>query len=177
MESKLYDIEKLKYPIGKFIKPTVIDKIIIDSWINDIENLPAQIKATLAKLSIAELQKPYRPDGWTKIQVINHIADSHMNALIRIKLALTENSPTIKPYNQNGWANLEDGKNTPIEISLAIIEGVHYRLALLLRSLVDVDFEKVFIHPEYKIEYKIKESIGTYAWHGKHHLKHLEQVW
>jgi hypothetical protein len=177
MTNKLFDLEKLKYPIGKFTIPTQFDQDTINKWIADIEELPIQLKNAIARLSKSDLEKPYRPNAWTKNQVINHIADSHMNGLIRVKLALTENKPIIKPYDQDQWANLEDGKNTPIEISLGIIEGVHYRWASLLKSLSEIDLERSFIHPEYKIEYKIKENIGLYAWHGRHHLMHIKQIW
>ena len=155
--------------------PDRIDTTILNGWISDLENLPSQLKNAVAKLNEAALQKPYRPGGWTKKQVINHIADSHSNGFIRMKLALTEDKPIVKPYVQNLWAELEDGKNTPVEVSISIIEGVHYRWVLLLKSLSESELSRTFIHPEYNLEYSIKASTGNYAWHGKHHLMHILQ--
>ena len=155
--------------------PDRIDTTILNGWISDLENLPSQLKNAVAKLNEAALQKPYRSGGWTKKQVINHIADSHCNGFMRTKLALTEDKPIIKPYTQNLWAELEDGKNSPVEVSLSIIEGVHHRWVLLVKSLSESELNRTFIHPEYNLEYSIKASAGNYAWHGKHHLMHILQ--
>jgi DinB family protein len=122
------------------------------------------------------MEKSYRPEGWNGKQIINHIADSHMNALIRMKLALTEDKPIIKPYDQDKWASLEDAKNTPVEISLSLIEGIHQRFTILLNTLTQNDLQRAYIHPEYNKEFKLDEMIALYAWHGRQHYEHLKII-
>ena len=119
------------------------------------------------------MDTPYRPDGWTVRQVIHHCAESHMNCYIRIKWALTENNPVIKPYDENLWSELPDNLNMPIQPTLILLEGLHFRLAYIMRNLSPSELEKSFIHPENNSEYRIKQLIGTYAWHGNHHLAHI----
>ena len=129
-----------------------------------------------AGLTEAQLDTPYRPEGWTIRQVIHHCADSHMNALTRLKLTLTEDQPVIKPYFQDRWVELHDTKNMPIQPSLKMIEGIHARWAVLLNNLTDQELEKSFIHPEYGKTIKIIENIGNYAWHSNHHLAHITET-
>ena len=124
-------------------------------------------------LSDEQLNTPYRPEGWTIRQVVHHCADSHMNALIRFKLALTEDTPTVKPYLEDRWSELPDSKSTRIDSSIKILEGVHERLSLLLKSLTQSDLEREFIHPEHGRKILVKENIGLYAWHCDHHLAHI----
>lgn len=168
------DIEKLKFPIGKFIKPEIITNEIRESYLLDLEVLPSQIKKETDGLSKEEMQKCYRPNGWNIIQLVHHLADSHLNCLIRLKWALTEENPTIKPYNQNEWAKLADANVFPINDSLSILEGVHNKLLVLLNSLSKNDLNKTYVHPEYNVTRNIDETIGLYAWHGKHHLEHIK---
>jgi len=121
------DLENLKYPIGKFEKPSMISQSQMEIWINAIEAFPKKLKEEINHLTESQLQRQYRPNGWSIRQVVNHCADSHMNSFIRFKLALTEETPTIKPYLENLWAELPDSKNYPIESSLKILEGLHKR--------------------------------------------------
>lgn len=167
------DIEKLKFPIGKFEKPTIITKDILTKWISDISTFPIRLLNEVVDLTDEQLDTQYRPNGWTIRQVIHHCADSHMNSLIRLKLALTEDQPTIKPYFEERWAELLDTKNMPIQPSLKMIEGIHERWAVLLNNLTDEQYGRIFIHPEHGKTFRVDENIGVYAWHCNHHLAHI----
>ncbi len=169
-------MEKLQYPIGKFTKPDAISPDDVSNWIVDIEQFPQVLKKLSASLTKEQLQWIYRPDGWSIKQVIHHCADSHMNSFIRFKLALTEDTPTIKPYDEAKWATLIDGTEDSIVASLQIIEGVHYRWVLLLKSLNKEDLKRHFMHPETKRMYSLEEATGLYAWHCNHHLAHIKQA-
>lgn len=167
---------KLRFPIGKFEKPNEIETKNIQIWITDIGALPGRISLLVKNLKDTELNWVYRPGGWSIKQVVHHFADSHMNAIIRFKLALTEDKPTIKPYLQDRWATLADTEDSPIDDSLKILEGVHARLVRLLKSLNKDDLKREFIHPEYEKNFSIAENIGIYAWHCNHHLAHIKQA-
>ena len=167
--------EQLKYPIGKFTAPAEYTKEAITSFINDIKELPANLRKVAATLTEEQLETPYRPDGWTLRQVIHHLADSHMHSLIRFKWALTEETPTIKPYNQASWAELADSK-LPIDPSLAMLDGIHQRLLALFASFTDADWDRSFFHPETGVNTTLKRNLAIYAWHGKHHLAHIQYV-
>ena len=171
-----FNIEKLKYPIGRFVKPETYSADQIEEWINDIEKIPEKVSETVADLSDIELHWRYRPDGWTIKQVVHHCADSHMNSFCRFKLALTENIPTIKPYFEDRWALLADTIKSDIADSLKILEGLHSRWTTLLRSLNDKELKREFIHPEYGRKISLAENIALYAWHSNHHLAHIKQA-
>ncbi len=166
-------MEQLKFPIGKFEKPSVLTPELLAQYISDIEIFPSRIKKETEGLSDEQLDTVYRPDGWTIRQVVNHCADSHMNSLVRFKLALTEDKPIIKPYFEDRWAELTDSKNMPIEPALKMLEGIHQRWVVLLKSLTEEQLKRTFIHPEHGKEISINENIGIYAWHCKHHLAHI----
>lgn len=166
------DLEKLKYPIGKYQLEDIIDKASIDRWIREIEMLPQKLSDAVNGLSADQLQTPYRPDGWTVQQVIHHVADSHMNAYIRFKLALTEDKPMIKPYEEKLWAELPDAKLVDINVSLDLIKSLHKRWSTLLRQLSEEELNKEFLHPESGMK-NLKETVCNYAWHGNHHLEHI----
>jgi len=168
--------EQLKYPIGQFNRPKEISKEILSEFINDIESFPERLKECVAELTEEQLDTPYREGGWTIRQVVNHCADSHMNSLIRFKLALTEDKPTIKPYYEDRWAELEDSKSINIEPSMEILRGVHHRWAVLLKGLSSEQLSRSFIHPEHGKEFRIDENIGIYAWHCNHHLAHIKDL-
>jgi hypothetical protein len=166
-------LNTLRFPIGKFESPQVLTQELMDGYIKDIETFPARLKQAVNGLNDSQLDTPYRPDGWTIRQVINHCADSHMNSLIRFKLALTEDNPTIKPYYEERWAELADSKTMPIAPALLLLEGLHQRWTVLLHSLNAEDLKKTFIHPEHGKHFGLDENIGVYAWHGNHHLAHI----
>lgn len=167
------DLEKLKYPIGKFEFPTEYSSEYLLDKILEIESFPERLKKETLHLTDEQLDTPYRPNGWTVRQVIHHCAESHMNCFIRIKWALTENNPVIKPYDETLWSELPDNLKMPIQPTLTLLEGLHFRLVYIMRNLTDADLEKSFVHPENNSEYRIKQLIGTYAWHGNHHLAHI----
>lgn len=171
MEQK---IENLKFPIGKFQKPEFISLELIQNWIKTIAVFPEKLKQETISLTEKECEKRYRPNGWTIKQIVHHCADSHMNSLVRFKLALTEDTPTIKPYFENLWAELSDSKNIPIDSSLKLLEGLHERWSNLLEGLDQKDLEKEFIHPESNEKISLKTNIGIYAWHCEHHLAHIK---
>ncbi|SHH29777.1 YfiT family bacillithiol transferase [Winogradskyella jejuensis] len=169
------ELQKLKYPIGEFIKPEIITKQHIKSWISDIESFPDTVEETTKHLNEIELNYAYRPDGWTIKQVVHHCADSHINSITRFKLALTEDLPTIRPYFEDRWAKLIDYSES-LEAPIHILKGVHYKLGVLLRSFDDNDLKREFIHPEHGKRFSLEETIGTYAWHSNHHLAHIKQA-
>lgn len=170
------NIEQLKYPIGKFKMQDIVTSETIEKFISVIELFPARLKAEVENLTNEQLDTPYRTDGWTIRQVVNHCADSHMNGLTRHKLLLTEDKPTIKPYMENLWAELADSKAMPIDPALQIIEGVHKRWTVLLKSLSKDDMKRTYIHPEHRKEFTFTESIALYAWHCNHHLAHITEL-
>lgn len=169
------DLYKLKYPLGEFIKPDRITSQQIEEWIASIEALPNSIDATTKNLNEAELNYKYRPQGWTIKQVVHHYADSHINSMMRFKLALTEDTPTIRPYFEDRFAKLID-YDAPINASISILTGVHKKLEVLLKNLSQNDLKRQFIHPEHGKHFSIEETIGVYAWHGDHHLAHIKQA-
>lgn len=167
------NIEKLRFPIGKYQKPSEITSEILAKYIADIESFPSRLKSEVEHLSDAQLDTQYRPEGWTIRQVVHHCADSHANALIRFKLAMTEDTPTIRPYYEDRWAELPDSKTMPLEPSLMLLEGLHIRWTVILKSLNESDLQKAFIHPEHGKSFKLDENTGIYAWHCNHHLAHI----
>jgi hypothetical protein len=170
------DLDKLRYPIGKFERPTApLDRATRAALVKTIEDTPAKFRALVAPLSETQLDTPYRPGGWTIRQVVHHVADSHLNAFVRMKLALTEDAPTIKTYEEQLWAELPDVKLTPVDVSLRLLEALHERWVVLLRALSDSDFQKVFVHAEWK-RTTIDDALALYAWHSRHHLRHVEQA-
>lgn len=169
------DIEKLRFPIGKY-SPGEIKFEHISEWIDDIENLPSQLDKLLADTREDDLAYTYRPDGWNIRQLVHHLADSHMNSIIRFKLALTEDAPTIKPYLEAKWAELHDVREVPIEASMQILRGVHARLTSLLKDMSVKEFNRTFVHPESGRSLDLAYNLGMYAWHGKHHLAHIKNA-
>jgi uncharacterized damage-inducible protein DinB len=162
----------LSYPIGKFESVSILTPDQRRDCIAAIADAPARLAAAVANLTPAQLDTPYRPGGWTVRQLVHHIADSHMNALIRFKLALTENEPTIKTYEENLWAELADTKTPPIETSLALIDNLHKRWVILLNSLTAGDWRRKFRHPEWGAA-TVDFLLAQYSWHGKHHVAHI----
>ena len=165
-------MEKLKYPIGHFKKPEKITEHIRSEWISRIATLPGRLETALANMTEAQLDTPYRPGGWTVRQLIHHIADSHMNSFIRFRLALTEEHPAIKPYDEKLWAKLPDA-GMPIQYSLDILRGLHARWAFFLKNLEEAELSRTYFHPESKAIYTVDESMGIYAHHGDHHLAQI----
>jgi hypothetical protein len=170
------DMEKLRYPVGRFarVQPP-LDGASRSRHIDTIEQAPARFRGLVAALSDAKLETPYRPGGWTIRQVTHHVPDSHMNAYIRMKLAITEDAPAIKAYEEQLWAELPDGKSGPVEVSLVLLEALHHRWVMFLRALKDAEFARVYVHPELG-PVTLDEGIALYAWHCRHHGAHIEQA-
>lgn len=170
------DLEKLRYPAGKFIIPENITAEIITEWITVLELFPSKLKEIVLPLDEEKLNWKYRPGGWTIKQVVHHCADSHINSIVRFKLALTEDTPAVKPYLEEKWAELPDVDLCPVDSSIKILEGVHFRLTTLLKSLNEKELKKEFYHPEHGRNFSIEQNIGNYAWHSNHHLEHIKQA-
>lgn len=165
----------VSYPIGKFEYEGLMSEEQRRSAIDAIAEAPAKVRAAVEGLSDGQLNTPYRPDGWTVRQVVHHLPDSHLNAYTRFKLALTEDEPTIKPYDQQRWAELEDARTAPVEISLVLLESLHRRWVLLLRSMTAPAFARTFRHPEMGIV-TLDRILALYAWHGRHHVAHITSL-
>ena len=162
----------LSYPIGKFdFQQTVVPEAI-PGLIADIAAAPAAFRAAVHGLDDRQLDTPYRPGGWTVRQTVHHIGDSHMNSFIRLRLALTENQPTITPYDQALWAELPDMRTLPVEVSLQLIDALHTRWVKVLQALTPADFARTFRHPEIGLV-RLDTNLALYAWHGKHHAAHI----
>jgi hypothetical protein len=165
----------LRYPIGKFTyegPPTPDQR---QGGLDQIAQAPGRLRAAVRGLSEQQLDTPYRPDGWTVRQVVHHVPDSHLNAYIRFKLALTEDEPTIKPYAEDKWARLADTATTPVEVSLALLDSLHDRWVRLLRSLQPEDWKRTFRHPELGLV-TLEKNLAIYAWHGRHHVAHITSL-
>jgi hypothetical protein len=164
-----------RYPIGKFTYDGPPNNQQRQELIDDIEQTPTALRAAVSGLSPQQIETPYREGGWTVRQVVHHLPDSHMNAFIRFKLALTEDEPTIKPYEQQLWADLPDIKATPLETSLALLEALHIRFVCLLRGLNPQDWKRTFRHPELGIM-PLEKNLALYSWHGRHHVAHITEL-
>jgi uncharacterized damage-inducible protein DinB len=169
-------LQDLRYPIGTFQYGGDSDQRQNERWIEEIASAPKALRGIVAGLSADQLDTPYRPGGWTVRQVVHHLPDSHMNAYVRIKLALTEDGPTIRPYEEARWAELPDSRTGPIEISLNLLEGLHHRWLLLLRQLTPAQYHMRFIHPEHGRQIEIQEALALYAWHGQHHTAQIASL-
>jgi uncharacterized damage-inducible protein DinB len=170
------NMEDARYPIGPFRFDGKADPGRRMQWIDEIAAAPDHLRSAIAGLTPAQLDTPYREKGWTVRQVVHHLPDSHLNAYTRIKLALTEDEPTIKPYEEARWAELPDARTGPIEISLALLESLHRRWVLLLRELTPDDLKRRFRHPEHGRSMGLDEVLALYAWHGRHHVAHITSL-
>lgn len=168
-------MDELRYPVGKFHFPAWVSATDLTQFLDQIEAAPARMRAAVSGLSDAQLGTPYRPGGWTVRQVVHHVPDSHMNSYVRFRLALTEDSPTIKPYEEARWAELSDARTLPVEPSLALLESLHARWVPLLRSLSAADWKRTFRHPELGLV-SLENNAALYAWHGRHHVAHITSL-
>lgn len=163
----------LRYPVGKFNWDAPVSEAEHPKLIAEIAGTPAALRSAVAGLSREQLETRYRPGGWTVKQVVHHIPDSHLNAYTRFKLALTENEPTIKPYDEAAWAELPDSQRLPIDVSLDLLESLHVRWVSLLRSMTAADFRSTLRHPEHAGAITLQRMLALYAWHGRHHVAHI----
>jgi hypothetical protein len=168
--------ERLRYPTGRNSlqpNPSVQN---IHGWINELAALPGQMRGAVAGLSDTQLDTPYRPDGWTVRQVVHHVPDSHLNAYIRTHWALTEERPTIKPYDQDAWTALPYSRTAPIADSLDLLEALHARWVVVWRSLTSEQWSREYFHPEDQRYFTLADLLQTYAWHSRHHLAHITEL-
>ena len=168
--------EDPRYPIGEFTMPAKWDIDTITGWRTDLAALPAKLRAAVAGLSDTQLDTPYRVGGWTVRQTVHHIADSHLNAYCRFRLALTEDIPTIKPYLEARWAELPDARTLPIAPSLAILDGIHARLLGLIGAMTPEQWQSRFVHPERGDTMTLAQTAALYSWHSRHHVAHITQL-
>jgi DinB superfamily len=169
------DTPDLRYPVGKFRFPESVSAQELAVFVEHIAATPAKMREAIAGLSESQLDTPYRPGGWTVRQVAHHVPDSHMNSYVRFRLALTEESPVIKPYEESRWAELPDARSMPVEPSLVLLESLHARWVPLLRSLSDADWKRSFRHPELG-PVSLENNASLYAWHGRHHVAHITRL-
>jgi uncharacterized damage-inducible protein DinB len=163
----------LRYPVGKFDWDAPVDEAEHPRLIAEIAETPAALRSAVAGLSRNQLETRYRPGGWTVKQVVHHIPDSHLNAYTRFKLALTEDEPTIKPYDEAAWAELPDSQKVTIDVSLTLLESLHVRWVSLLRAMNAADFRRGLRHPEHDRVLTLGQMLALYAWHGRHHVGHI----
>ena len=166
------ELERLRFPLGRVQPRGDLTSDVRRRLRDRIADTPARLRSAVAGLDREQLDTPYRPEGWTVRQVVHHVPDSHMNALIRFKLALTEDAPTIKPYDEAAWARLSDGLDDDIETSLSLLEAVHTRWLRVIDAMSDTDFGRVLVHPEIG-RITLDTLLQIYAWHGPHHIAHV----
>ena len=167
--------EQMRYPIGKFKAPASFTSEDMRNWITTIKTFPGRLRLAIIGLNEQQLDTPYRLGGWTLRQVVHHVADSHMNSMLRFKWALTEDNPTIKPYEEADWALLPDYR-LPVESSLKMLDGIHQHMVALFESFSEEQWNRTFTHPESGDTSPLKKILGLYAWHGKHHLAHITET-
>ncbi|MFI5154684.1 MAG: YfiT family bacillithiol transferase [Chitinophagales bacterium] len=165
----------LRYPIGKYETQSFSHKQR-DAWLNDIKFLPQAIETSILNLDKSQIHTPYREGGWTVQQLIHHVADSHINAYCRFKLGLTEENPTIRPYEEKLWAELDDVKDLPVNISITLLYSLHTRWYETLKNLHDSAWERTVFHPEHKNKMTLWYLLGMYSWHGRHHVAHINAL-
>ncbi|HEX5709329.1 MAG TPA: putative metal-dependent hydrolase [Pyrinomonadaceae bacterium] len=165
----------LRFPAGQFQKADSYSEDERARFIAEIEETPARLRAAVEGLTAEQLEAPYRPDGWTVRQVAHHLPDSHMNGYSRMKMALTEDEPTIKTYFEDRWAQLADTRTVPVEVSLALLEALHERWVTIWRSLTPAEFTRKFKHPDFGA-LTLEQHLALYAWHGRHHVAHITSL-
>ena len=165
--------EPLRYPIGRYTAPAAFSMDDVPAWISAIEALPRWLDVIIENLDAAQLDTPYRPGGWTMVQTIHHLSDSHMNAFVRLKLALTEDVPTIKPYEEARWAETPEVYSVPVNVSITLLHALHRRWAALLHAMPSEGWQRSYFHPEQGRAYALWDMTAMYAWHCRHHMEHL----
>ena len=168
--------DDLRYPIGRFAYDAAGAQANIETWIAEIAAAPAELRTAVANLSDEQLATPYRPGGWTVRQVVHHLPDSHVNAYVRFRLALTEDDAAIRPYDEKLWAELPDASRAPIDMSLNFLHALHVRWVALLRAITPNQWRRTFYHPELDGSLGLLHLLALYAWHGKHHVAHVTSL-
>jgi hypothetical protein len=166
----------LRYPIGKFQAPASISAEELNAALDALASLPHELSTAVGGLSDEQLDTPYREGGWTVRQVVHHVADSHINSYVRFRLALTEEVPTVKPYQEALWAELPDANSAPVSVSLCLLGCLHDRLVRMLRAIKPEDWKREYRHPQFENTRTLDETTLLYAWHGRHHLAHITEL-
>ncbi|MCA1593002.1 MAG: bacillithiol transferase BstA [Acidobacteria bacterium] len=167
--------DDLRYPVGQFSFDGEMNAEKRRAFVVEIADAPRKLREAVEGLSPEQLDTPYRPGGWTVRQVVHHVPDSHLNSYVRFKLALTEDEPAIRTYHEDRWAELPDSRATPTKVSLALLDALHERWVILLRSLEEADFKRTFSHPDWGIV-PLDKAVALYAWHGRHHVAHVTRL-
>jgi hypothetical protein len=168
-------MDDLRYPVGQFELNEPITPQLLNTFISQIEETPLKLRAAVIGLTDDQLETPYRPGGWTVRQVVHHLPDSHVNSYMRFKLAATEDQPMIRTYHEERWAELNDARTAPIDVSLDLLDTLHRRWVIFLRSLTAQDLARSFQHPEWG-NVPLDKAIAMYAWHGRHHVAHITSL-
>lgn len=166
----------LRYPVGRFALEGEITPERREEWIVEVGEAPARLRAAVHGLTDAQFDTPYRDGGWTVRQVVHHLPDSHLNAYVRFKLALTEDNPTVKPYDETRWAELPDTRTTAIGVSLMMLDALHRRWVALMRGMAEADWARTYFHPEHRKAFRLDGVLAMYAWHGRHHVAHITSL-
>ncbi len=169
-------LEALRYPIGPYARPEAFDAGALPAHLSALEALPLWLDVIIENLDAHQLDTPYRPGGWTVAQVIHHLADSHMHGFARLKLALTEDNPTIRPYDEALWAETPEVAAVPVNVSITLLHALHRRWVALLQTLKPEDWYRTYYHPEHGRTFPVWESTAMYAWHCRHHMEHLRRL-
>jgi len=169
-------LEQVKYPIGRYEKPAGFNPELKKELLGILKALPSWMDASIENLDEAQLEVPYREGGWNIKQVVHHVADSHLNAYVRLRLALTEDNPTVKPYDENAWAMLPDVNVVPVNVSVTMLHAMHRRLVALLEQIPEADWQKTYYHPDHKRNFPVWEVVALYAWHSRHHTAHIQEL-
>jgi uncharacterized damage-inducible protein DinB len=164
-----------RYPIGKY-ESQPFSTAQKEKWLSDIQFLPEELERAIINLDAQQLQTPYRDGGWTVNQLVHHVADSHLNAYTRFKLGLTEENPTIRPYEEKAWALLTDVTSVPVNVSITLLHALHQRWYATIKDLTDAQWERTVVHPEHGRKMTLWFLLGMYAWHGKHHTAHITSL-
>ena len=172
----MISLEELRYPVGKLNLPDPSDAKQLKEHIEIIAAFPARLRQESAHLDNEQLDTPYRENGWTIRQVVHHVADSHVNSYCRFKLALTEENPTIRPYFEDRWAELQESKTAPVSYSLQLVDAIHARWVLCLNNMSEADYDRTFFHPEMKRSMTLYQALCMYSWHCRHHLAHITEL-
>lgn len=165
-----------RYPIGRFVLEGAITAPRREAWIGEVAEAPGQLRQAVRGLKDPEFDTPYREGGWTIRQVVHHLPDSHLNAYVRFKLALTEDNPTIRPYEEARWAELADTGGTPLGVSLTLLEALHRRWVVLLGAMTEAEWSRTFFHPEHQKSFALDGILAMYAWHGRHHVAQISAL-
>jgi DinB superfamily len=170
------DLDSMKYPIGKFDANGLVSAARFAEWLDIWRNGPGELESVVSGMTQEQLDTPYREGGWTVTQLVHHLADSHINAYARLRLMLTEENPTIKPYDEKKWACLPDNFSMPVSVSIELLKQIHLRSVALLATCGEKEWGRTFFHPEHQKEVDLYSLTGIYAWHVKHHIAHIQNL-